>query len=84
MTPTPRVVRWLELVLGSFFAVMTALFLFGSVFDHQGHLILILAAGLLTTGFWVPSTQWPKAWILPRSITRGGAIAVGVLFLSIP
>lgn len=84
MNPNPRLVRWLELVLGGFFAVMTALLLLGSVFDYQGNLILALAAGLLTTGFWVPSARWPSAWILPRKITRGGAIAVGVFFLSIP
>jgi hypothetical protein len=84
MTPNPRLVRWLELVLGGFFAVMTALLLLGSVFDYQGNLILALAAGLLTTGFWVPSARWPRAWILPRKLTRGGAIAVGVFFLSIP
>lgn len=80
--------RWLEIALGAIFAVMTALIFLNSVFGYgqgqgQGQSLLALAAGLLATGFWIPSAGWPKAWIIPRMITRMGAIATGVFFLSV-
>lgn len=84
MTPDLRVVaRWLEITLGSCFAVMAALLVVGSVvFRYQTPPMLALASGLLMTGFWVPSAQWPRTWILPRKVSRGAAIAAGVFFLS--